>query len=177
MSLLADTRRVIYGEAKVSAVPSYWRTGPVTADNGTPFEVVLETLPFYAEGIGGEAEFRELTLHFQHTLGGDFTVTPIVDGSAAAIVSGTVTIAPVTLTFRLPQQAAGAEARRTSVVVPLVRALQIAGREHSRYYLRGHSFAARIARVSTLGSGVLRLDGAELRHEPMRRTDHQEPLT
>lgn len=173
MSLLGEGRRVVFGEGRVNANPRYWRTGPVTADDGTPFEVMATTEPWYVDGVGGETVFREVALQLSHTLGGDFRVTPYVNGSATPVSGNGVSVEVVPFTFTLPQLAAGAELRRETVIVPLVRRLLVAGIENSRYYLRGQSLMLLVERVSTLGAGVLHLDGCRMYHEPTRRTDHQ----
>ncbi len=195
MSHLLESHRVVYGEAAVDAIPRYWRVAATTTDDGDPFDVVAESLPFTPDGVGGECLFKEAALQFSYTLGGQFRLSAFVHTSGElagatpgnfslvyANGAGLVLITPTPVYFTLPQQATDAQLQRATVIVPLLRRLRVGGyptpnNEVSRFYCRGQSLVLRLDRLAPLSSGYLSLDGVRVNWEPVVRTDHQFVVT
>ncbi len=168
---------VLWGQMRGSSPSAYYRSGETPDDVGAPIPWRVESNPIYPAGPGGEVVLRELPLILRHTMGGTVKVSPIVNGEVLpqrSTVIGGLTYTVETLPVRavLPQQAADAEMRTCSLVIPLVRRLLVEGVEVARWYLRGERFAVRIEPEGAFGQGSLTVDGVQIDYVELRRADH-----
>lgn len=173
MSHLPTAKVPVFGESAPSSTPKYWKADAVASDNGIAFLPVWEWQELVPEGLHAEAAFRALILGIGHTIGGTFKVTARVDGLNAAqaipIIASSV-LESVPMLFILPQQAAEAELRLTSLVIPLVQRVVRGGLEVARWYRRGVRCSCKIEAVAALGTGILRLEAAAVDVLPLRRS-------
>ena len=153
--------------------PQYFETDNVPTDGGEPFELLFETAPWQPAAQGGENTFHWAYLTFSWSMAGTIQVTPVVDGSSAAVTlaDGSV-VSVVPSTFTLAQQTGNLNRVSQMFPVPLVRRIVRGGAEVARYSLRGERIAFLIESTGPLGVGELMLEGVEVESEAVRKAEY-----
>lgn len=148
---MPDLSRLFFGERGGNGVN---RVGEGSSDDGTAYDVVVETGDFAPGGEGGEAIYTAFYITVTHTMAVTLRVIPVLDG--------------VEQTAQQKDVALSSETSRTTKVIEVGLSIPVpdgAGGEAGRCAMRGTRIKCRLETTGGIAAGDLIVDKVEVEHE------------